>query len=105
MKPEERRQQILEAIKSSKEPVSATKLAKSLECSRQVIVGDIALLRAAGQDIIATARGYIMPSVADMGGFVAKLVCRHGVADSLAELRLIVNMGGVVNNVTIEHEI
>ena len=48
----DRRQEILKNIKESDRPVSGSKLAKDYDVSRQVIVQDIALLRASGYDII-----------------------------------------------------
>jgi len=57
-----RREYVLNAIKQQSKPVSASFLAKELNVSRQVIVGDVALLRAQGNDIIATARGYMTPA-------------------------------------------
>ena len=54
----ERRRKIQECLSESTAPVSATALAKKLGVSRQIIVGDVALLRASGTDILATPRGY-----------------------------------------------
>ena len=56
----ERREQIIRQIQESKAPVSGTKLASLYSVSRQVIVQDIALIRAAGYEIISTNRGYIL---------------------------------------------
>lgn len=56
---EMRRQEILKYIAGSRKPVSGTKLAELFQVSRQVIVQDIALLRAADYDIISTNRGYL----------------------------------------------
>lgn len=52
-----RKTRIMEIISSSDKPVSASKIAKELGVSRQIIVGDVALLRASGEDITATPRG------------------------------------------------
>ena len=46
-----RRQAIIDILKNSLQPVSGTYLAKTLQVSRQVIVQDIALLRAGDYDI------------------------------------------------------
>ena len=46
MNGEERRKKILNILSSAKSPVAGVKLAKDLDVSRQVIVQDIALLRA-----------------------------------------------------------
>ena len=56
----DRRADIIQQIKESRTPVSGTKLALRYEVSRQVIVQDIALIRASGYDIISTNRGYIL---------------------------------------------
>ena len=45
----ERREAIIEQIRESAVPVSGKKLAESYDVSRQVIVQDIALIRAAGR--------------------------------------------------------
>ena len=37
--------------------ISWTKLENELNVSRQIIVGDVAILKARGEDIISTARG------------------------------------------------
>ena len=57
MRAEERRQAIREFLQQARQPVSAGALAARYSVSRQIIVGDIALLRAAGADISATPRG------------------------------------------------
>ncbi|MDE6841162.1 MAG: HTH domain-containing protein, partial [Oscillospiraceae bacterium] len=56
----ERRGRILEYLREWDRPLSATALARRLSVSRQVIVGDVALLRAAGEGITATPRGYVL---------------------------------------------
>ena len=55
-----RREAIIDLLKKSKEPVSGTYLAKTLQVSRQIIVQDIALLRASHQDIASTHKGYVL---------------------------------------------
>ena len=56
----ERRTAIINQIKTSSAPVPGKALAAQYEVSRQVIVQDIALIRAAGYEIISTNRGYIL---------------------------------------------
>ena len=63
MKAEERRQIIAQTLTADK-AISATALAGKFSVSRQIIVGDIALLRAGGMDIAATPRGYVLPAPA-----------------------------------------
>lgn len=55
----ERRIELLRLIKESKEPVKGSELSRKLGVSRQVIVQDIALLRAEKHNIIGTTMGYI----------------------------------------------
>ena len=57
-----RRNKIIEIVKKSDKPVSGTFLAEQLGVSRQVVVTDIALIRANGVNIISTNRGYIINS-------------------------------------------
>jgi len=104
MKADKRRQEILEIITKSNEAVTAGKLAKHFGISRQAIVGDIALLRAAGHDITATARGYALGS-SDAGGFIGTLACKHEADLFGHELRMIVALGAVVLNVSVQHEL
>jgi len=67
-----RREHILDMIRQNNMPVSASLLAKTLNVSRQVIVGDIALLRAQGIKIIATARGYMIPEFKETSRYIGK---------------------------------
>ena len=98
----ERREQIIRQIQESKAPVSGTKLASLYSVSRQVIVQDIALIRAAGYEIISTNRGYILNQ--------PKTVCRifkvqHTDEQLEEELNTIVDLGGCVDNVMIYHRV
>jgi len=101
----ERRNQITEIIKNSAAPVSASVLAAQLNVSRQIIVGDIALLRASGQNISATPRGYIFENEENLSpfGYTGIIACRHAGEKLIEELYAIVDFGGTVIDVTIEH--
>ena len=57
----ERRRAIAQRLAQADGPVNAAALAKAFSVSRQIIVGDVALLRAGGMEIFATPRGYILP--------------------------------------------
>ena len=61
----ERRQEIVRLITTNDEAMSGSMLAKELDVSRQVIVQDIALLKAAGYEILSTNKGYVINDVAD----------------------------------------
>ena len=102
MSGEDRRKGILEDVSASDKPVSATKLANVYGVSRQVIVQDIALLRAAGSDIISTARGYLINSDSK----VTKVIyVTHTDEEMEDELNTIVDMGGKVIDVFVEHSV
>lgn len=58
----DRRKQIVDQIRNSTTPVAGKVLAAAYDVSRQVIVQDIALIRAAGYDIISTNRGILSMS-------------------------------------------
>ena len=88
----QRRDALLELLRTSRGPVSATALARRFSVSRQIIVGDIALLRAGGADIASTPRGYVIPAQEDTG-LTCTLVCRHTAADLERELNLMVDNG------------
>lgn len=60
MKGEERRKLLTDIFGEADEPLSASVLAQRCGVSRQVIVQDIALLRAAGEPIVSTHRGYVL---------------------------------------------
>ena len=98
----DRRQEILKNIKESDRPVSGSKLAKDYDVSRQVIVQDIALLRASGYDIISTNRGYVLE-----GQTCAERVfkVRHTDAQLETELCTIIDLGGQVKNVMVNHKV
>lgn len=72
-----RRRKILELLRESSQPVSAGSIAAQFQVSRQVIVGDIALLRAANEKISATPRGYILDDDSESNGCVHTIACRQ----------------------------
>ena len=98
----ERREQIIRQIQESKAPVSGTKLASFYNVSRQVIVQDIALLRTAGYDIISTNRGYILNAP---HAITRVFKVSHTDAQTEDELYSIVDLGGTVVNVLVNHRV
>lgn len=104
MDSEERRAYISQRLETAEDRVRGMELAKVCQVSRQVIVGDVALLRARGMDIISTPRGYYVKKPEGKGVFHT-FVCCHETKDTGEELFGIVHAGGKVHNVTIEHEI
>ena len=100
-----RRREIWRIIEQEAQLVSASLLAKRLGVSRQVIVGDIALLRAQGYAITATARGYTVMGTANARRYVGKLACLHSAAQTREELYTMVDMGAEVLDVMVEHDL
>ena len=98
----ERRTEIIEQIQKSQAPVSGKNLAETYGVSRQVIVQDIALLRAAGYDVIATNRGYILNAPSKVSRVLK--VC-HSDECLEEELCTVVDMGGCVENVMVNHRV
>ncbi|MGX7196830.1 3H domain-containing protein [Enterococcus olivae] len=99
----QRRQRILDQLSQTKKPISASRFASELGVSRQVIVGDIALLRAAGEEIVATARGYKQEHLQTK--LESKIAVQHQENQTREELETIVSLGGEVLNVIVEHDI
>ena len=102
MSGEKRREQIVEIIKNSKTPISGTDLAKQVDVSRQVIVQDIALIRANGVDIISTNRGYV---IGDSGKVSRVFKVLHTSEQVEEELNLFVDFGGFVKDVFVYHKV
>ncbi len=102
MDKELRQAKVLELIKETRTPLSAGKLGKILGVSRQLIVGDIALLRASGEKIFATPRGYLIEEDKETG-LTSQIACIHTSEDMEKELNIIVDEGGEVVDVVIEH--
>lgn len=102
---DKRRKQIEAILKAENVPVSGTELAKRAGVSRQVIVQDIALLRAENKEIMSTNKGYLMHKADTEGGraHIRVLRVNHATKDTLDELQTIVDYGGRVLNVFIEH--
>jgi transcriptional regulator of NAD metabolism len=100
---ENRRKEITQRLLAASQPISASSFAKDFSVSRQIIVGDIALLRAAGTEINATARGYVLAK--EKQGIVRKVVCQHTPDQITEELTIIVALGGEIVDVVVEHPI
>lgn len=97
-----RRKRIQELLSGHRGPLTGHELARQLGVSRQVIVQDIALLRAAGQQVLATPQGYMLADALVTPSFSRTVACRHGV-DMERELLAIVDTGARVVDVMVEH--
>lgn len=103
---EERRNQILYWLKESKEPISGNALAKRANVSRQVVVGDITLLKAKNEPILATAQGYVYLHSNQETNIIQKvIVCQHSASESKKELEILVDHGVTVKDVMVEHPV
>ena len=121
---EARRASLLDALRSADAPVSGGQLANTLNVSRQIIVQDIALLRKAGANIVATTKGYVLADAAQTTAQNTTQTMTHNAAEQPAtafdkpartfklhheveqtrdELQTIIALGGRVHNVSISH--
>ncbi|MEG1068938.1 MAG: transcription repressor NadR [Ruthenibacterium sp.] len=100
----ERRTKIQKILIDTLQPVSASALAQTLGVSRQLVVGDVALLRAGGMPILATPRGY-MPEHPKQSGVICTVACRHTAAQIAEELYTMVDCGCRVLDVIVEHPV
>jgi len=105
MTAEERRDKIIASLKRSNTPLTGTYLANLFNVTRQVIVQDIAILRAAGYEIIATPQGYMIPRSSQPRGLTRVFAVKHGTEHIKDELNAIVDCGGKVLDVIIEHPV
>lgn len=102
---EERRQAILTILKERREPITGSELSAICSVSRQIIVGDITVLKARNEPIIATSNGYIYinqinPSMERKTMVIASL---HTAEQVEEELLLLVDCGVTVKDVKVEH--
>lgn len=107
MKATDRRKKILSLLQEECQPISASCLAEEFGVSRQVIVGDVALLRAEGESILATSKGYLVQSclVTTEGSYIRKIACQHGPEDVEKELTILLMGGAQILDVEIDHPI
>ncbi|MBR6769656.1 MAG: transcription repressor NadR [Lachnospiraceae bacterium] len=103
MNNKERREKIIQLLEQEKKPISGSRLASMLSVSRQVIVADIALLRAE-YPILATAQGYLLYGW-EKKQYRRTYAVSHTAEDIPEELLYMIEMGGRVLNVMIEHDV
>lgn len=103
---DERRSLLLDILKTSNEPVTGGELAAQTNVSRQVIVGDITLLKARNEPIIATSQGYLyMHSSSPVVLAERTIACSHAPDKTEEELNILVDLGVTVKDVRIEHPV
>ncbi|WP_046173947.1 transcription repressor NadR [Domibacillus indicus] len=102
---EERREQILFWLQSENAPLTGNELAERAQVSRQVIVGDITLLKARGIPIMATSQGYVYFTAPEAASVERVVACSHPPSQTKEELLLLVDLGVLVKDVKIEHPV
>ncbi|MCG0277676.1 MAG: transcription repressor NadR [Thermanaeromonas sp.] len=90
----------MEMLRAGK-PITGAELARRLGVSRQVIVQDMAILRAGGANVLATPQGYMLGPAEE--GHKRTFACQHDMAGMEKELLIIVDNGGRVLDVVVEH--
>ena len=101
---EERRSIILARLNQSNVPISATRFAEEFYVTRQIIVADIALLRASGYDIKAEHKGYVISKPKEEG-MLKRVIVKHGKEEIRQELYIMVDNGATVLDVVVEHPV
>ena len=102
MNGEERRKNIINIINSSSRPLSGSELARQLGVSRQVIVNDIALIRANNVDIISTHKGYIINTPIHC---MREFKVNHPSSQFEDEMNTIIDAGGKILDISINHPV
>lgn len=102
MDAQKRREKIITTLRKTTKPISGSSFAEELGVSRQIIVQDIAVLRAGGEKVIATPQGYIL--ISGLKGKMRKIyACVHGAEGIHDELEIMIKGGGKVIDVVVEH--
>lgn len=102
MKAEKRREEILSFIGNAENPIPASVLAERFAVSRQVIVQDVAIIRANGYDVTATNRGYVLNSEIRA---TRVFKCRHSFEEIVDEGVIIIEAGGRVDDIFVHHRV
>ena len=101
----DRKEALIQLLKEAQKPMNGQSLAEYFHVTRQIIVQDIAVLRANGAPILSTNRGYIYKEN-KANPFVHKLFkVKHKEEDMEQELLAIVDNGGRVQNILIDHPV
>lgn len=101
MDSKKRREDIFLRLTKSNKPIKGIEFASIYNVTRQIIVKDIALLRAEGNKIISTPDGYMV--VKKENKFRSLIVVSHDESRMKEELEVIIKYGGSVEDVIIEH--
>lgn len=100
---EVRRNALLKFLLESKLPLTGSCLAQKFQVSRQVIVQDIAVLRAGGYSIMATLQGYYIQE-SENNHIKKTFISYHNGNERMEEeLKIIVDFGGMVLTIAVSH--
>lgn len=103
---EERRAKIISKLQNADTPLSGTTLAKLFHVSRQVIVQDIALMRAENHGILSTNKGYLLRSnKTEISQPKRVFYVKHETHQVMDEFKTIIDLGGKILDVAVEHEL
>lgn len=103
---DERHQLLIDTLVNATDPIPGRALGEMMNVSRQVIVGDITLLKAKGEPIIATNRGYLyVHPESTKEKYEKVIICRHTPEQTEEELNTLVDHGVTVKDVKIEHSV
>ena len=97
-----RRRRLMEWMRAQSKPVPGSALARHFHVSRQCLVQDVAILRAAGEEILSAPQGYRLPG-AQTSEHRAILACKHVPERTEEELQVLVDHGVRVLDVVVEH--
>ena len=102
MKAAERRKEIANYLMTEGKAVSGGALSDKFGVSRQIIVQDISVLKAAGYEILSTHSGYVI-----QGSPLAERVFKtyHTTDQTEDELNTIIDLGGTVVDVFVWHKV
>lgn len=101
-----RRKAIIDYLDQKSAPANGTELAGLFGVSRQVIVQDIALLRAENRNILSTNKGYVLYHPQEKrSGCTAVLMVRHTREQTLDEMCTILDYGGSMLDVFVDHDL
>ena len=104
MNGEIRREKIKQMLAGASQPMTGTALAAALHVSRQVIVQDIALMRAEQLPIVSTNKGYLLgPDAARSSQPKRVFFVRHTTEQMLEEFMAVIELGGRILDVSVEH--
>ncbi len=102
----QRRKAFIEYLNKQNGPISGSELARRFGVSRQIIVQDVALLRAQNCDIVSTNKGYLLRQPFEKRGqIIEEIMVTHTSEDTIKEMEAIVDYGGSMLDVSVDHEI